>query len=69
MNNEEDYMKLVKEQIELDKLLHSVKPEKKELAKKLLDKKKEVIKKNGIFADLELRKLNKKIEKLKKTNK
>ena len=61
----EDYMELVKNQIEVDKLLHSVKLENRGYAKELLNKKKEIIKKNGIFADFQLKKINKKIEKLK----
>ena len=64
MNNE-DYIELVKNQIEIDKLLHSVKPEKREYAKKLLNKKKEIIKNNGFLANIQLNKINKKIEKLK----
>lgn len=63
--NDEDYIDLVNNQIELDKLLHSVKPEKQELAKELLKKKKEIMKNNGFFADLQLKRINKKINKLK----
>lgn len=61
----EDYLNLVTNQIELDKLLHSVKPEDKELAKELLNKKREIIEKNGFFADFQLKRINKKINKLK----
>ena len=64
MDNE-DYMDKVKNQIELDKLLHSIKPENHEEAKALYNQKKEIMKKNGLFADWQLRKINKKIEKLK----
>ena len=65
MNDNEDYMNLVKNQIELDKLLHSVTPSNKEKAKELFNKKKEIMKKNGLFADFQLKNINKKIEKLK----
>ena len=61
----EDYLNLVTNQIELDKLLHSVKPEDRELAKELLNKKRKIIEKNGFFADFQLKRINKKINKLK----
>lgn len=64
MDNE-DYMDLVKNQIEHDKLLHSVKPENKEKAEELLKKKKEIMKKNSFFADFQLKRINKQIAKLK----
>lgn len=65
MDNE-DYMNKVKYQIELNKLLASIPPENRKEAKLLYDKKLEVIKKNSLFADWQLKKINKKIEKLKK---
>ena len=64
MDNE-DQLDLVKNQIEIDKLIHSVKPENREYAKELLNKKREIIKKNGLFADFQLKRINKKIDKLK----
>ena len=64
MDNQ-DYMDLVKNQIEHDKLMHSIKPEYREQAEELLKKKKEIMKKNGLFADLQLRKIDKQINKLK----
>lgn len=63
--DDEDYMDKVKEQIEIDKLLHSIKPEFKEQVKELYNQKKEIIKKNGFFADWQLKKINKKIDKYK----
>ncbi len=63
---DEDYLSLVTNQIEVDKLIHSVKPSKREYAKKLLEKKREIMRKNGFFADFQLRRINKKIQKLKK---
>ena len=63
--DEKNYLDFVNNQIELDKLLYSVKPENKEYAKELFNKKKEIMKKNSLFADLQLKKINKKIEKIK----
>ncbi|MBR1540378.1 MAG: hypothetical protein IJ629_04330 [Clostridia bacterium] len=65
MIDNEDYMNKVKYQIELDKLLHSIKPEKHEEAKSLFEQKRVIMQKNGLFADWQLRRLNKKLEKLK----
>ncbi len=62
---EEKYMDLVKEHIELDKILASTKPEYHQEIKKLLQAKKEIFKTNGLFADFKLNKINKKIEKFK----
>lgn len=62
---ENDYMDLVNNQIEIDKLMHSVKPENRETARKLLEKKKEIMRKNGFFADFQLRRINRKLDKLK----
>ena len=61
----EDYMDFINNQIELEKLLYSVKPEDRKYAKQLFEQKKEILKKNSIFADFQLKKINKKIEKLK----
>lgn len=61
----ENYVDFVNSQIELDKLLFSVKPEDREYVKELYNKKKEIIKKNGFLANIQLKKINKKIEKLK----
>ncbi|MBR2289706.1 MAG: hypothetical protein IJ867_03670 [Clostridia bacterium] len=64
--DDSDYMDKVKDQIELDKLLYSVKLENKEMAKTLFYQKKEIIKKNGFFTDWQLKRINQKIERLKK---
>ena len=66
--NHEDYMDLVKQQIELDKLLHSVKPENNTKVTELFNKKKEIMKKNGFFADWQLKKINNKIQKYKENS-
>ena len=65
MIDNEDYMDKVKYQIELDKLLHSIKLENREEAKSLFEQKRAIMQKNGLFADWQLRRLNKKLEKLK----
>lgn len=61
----QDYMDKVKNQIELDKLLHSAKPENHEKIKLLYQKKQEIIRNNSVFADWQLKRINKKIDKLK----
>ena len=66
---EEKYMDLVKEHIELDKLLATTKPEFHNQIKKLLKQKKDIIKKNGFLASYQLDKINKKIQKIKDKSK
>ena len=61
----EDYMDKVKNQIELDKLLHSVKPENRKQVELLYQKKKEILQKNSFFADWQLKRINKKINQFK----
>ena len=61
----EDYMDKVKNQIELDKLLHSVKPEHRKQVELLYQKKKEILQKNNFFADWQLKHINKKINQFK----
>jgi len=61
----EDYMDKVKNQIELDKLLHSVKPENRKQVELLYQKKKEILQKNSFFADWQLKRISKKINQFK----
>jgi hypothetical protein len=61
----DDYIKFIEEHIELDKLLATTKPEYHNQIKELLKKKKEIIEKNGIFANFQLNQINKKIQKIK----
>lgn len=63
---ENDYMNIIKEHIELDKLLASTKPEYHELIKQLIEKKHSIMQKNGFFAGFQINRINKKIEKIKK---
>lgn len=65
MVDNEDYMSKVKYQIELNKLLSKIKPENHKEAIILYNQKIEIMKKNGLFADWQLKKINKQIEKLK----
>ncbi len=60
---EKDYMELVKENINLSKILYKVKPENREIVKSLIEEKKKIIQQNGIFAELKLKRINKKIQK------
>lgn len=60
---EKDYMELVKENISLSKILYKVKPENREIVKSLIEEKKKIIQQNGIFAELKLKRINKKIQK------
>ena len=66
---EEKYIDLVKEHIELDKLLSITKPEYHEEIKNLLKQKKEILKNSGFLSEFKLNKINKKIEKIKKLSK
>ena len=65
MDNE-DYLDQFNNKIEYAKFLSSIRPEYLEEANKLLEQKKEIMKKNGLFADRQLKKINKKIDRLKK---
>ncbi len=66
MIDNEDYMDKVKYQIELNKLLATIPPEKRKIAKTLYNQKLEIIKKNSFFADWQLKKIDQKIKNLKK---
>lgn len=62
---EDDYQNFVKEHIELDKLLATTLPKYHQEIKTLLEKKHNIMKKNGFFANFQLNNINKKIEKIK----
>ena len=61
--SEKDYMELVKNNINLSKILYRVKPEYREIVKSLIDKKQKIIEQNGFFASFRINKINRKIEK------
>ena len=48
--DKKDYVDLVKEHIESDKILYNTQPEYRENVKALLEKKEKIIEQNGIFA-------------------
>lgn len=56
-------MELIKDNINLSKILYRVRPEDRENVKSLIEKKKKIIEQNGFFANFRLNKINKKIEK------
>ena len=60
-----DYEELVKDNIQKAKILVSIPEKNRPLVLELLKKREEVIKKNGLFVNLELKKIDKKINKLK----
>lgn len=63
--DKKDYEEIVKENIEKARLLYSVPEENREQLLQLLTEKENIIKKNGLFASFQLKKINKKINKLK----
>lgn len=63
--DKKDYEELVKDNIQKAKILVSIPEENRPLVLELLKKREEVIKKNGLFVNFELKKIDKKINKLK----
>lgn len=64
-NDKKDYEELVKENIKKARLLHSLSNEDMQLVNELLIKKEEIMEKNGILANFQLRQIDKKIMKIK----
>lgn len=64
-NDKKDYEELVKENIKKARLLHSLSDEDMQIVTSLLNKKEEIMKKNGLFANFQLRQIDKKIMKIK----
>lgn len=62
--DKKDYEELLKENISTAKLLYGIPEEKRSLALELLKKREEVLAKNGLFATFELKKIDKKLDKL-----
>lgn len=60
-----DYEEMVKENIYKANLLSSIPEKNRHLALELLTQREEILSKNGLFVNFELRKIDKKIEKLK----
>lgn len=63
--DKKDYEELVKNNIQKAKILVSIPEKNRPLVLELLKKREEIIKKNGLFVNLELKKIDKKINKLK----
>ena len=63
MENNMSYLDLVKLKIEYDTILSQVPEEHIEEVKMLLDKKHEIMKQNGLLAEIKINKINKKISK------
>lgn len=64
-----DYETLVKESIKRANILYSLSEKDRILVNNLLNKKEKIKEKNGIFANLQLNIIDKKIEKIKKKQK
>lgn len=65
MNNNNDYLNLVKKHIELDKLLYDLSPNDKQIVKKLIEKRDSIRSSNKLFAEYRINQINKKISKIK----
>lgn len=63
-NDKKDYEELVKENIQKAKLLYNLSDEDKKTVLELLNQKELVKEKNGLFANFQLKRLNRKIEKI-----
>lgn len=63
--DKKDYEELVKDNIQKAKTLVLIPEENRPLALELLKEREEIIKKNGLFVNFQLRKIDKKINKLK----
>lgn len=67
-DDKKDYEELVKENIYKAKLLYSLSDEDKSIVLELLNKKELIKEKNSLFAGYQLRKIDKKIEKIRNKN-
>ena len=63
-----DYEELVKENIQKAKILYSLSDENKILVNKLLEEKEIIKQENSLFANIKLKNIDKKIEKIQKKN-
>ena len=64
--DKQDYAKIINNNIQKAKLLYSLSDDDRILVESLLNKKEKVKEENGLFANLKLKKLDKKIEKIQK---
>lgn len=65
--DKKDYEEMVKENMIKARLLYNLSPEDQKKITNLLNKKEEIIAKNGLFANIKLNFINKKIEKIQKS--
>lgn len=65
-SDKQDYAKIINNNIQKAKLLYSLSDDDRILVESLLNEKEKVKQKNGLFANLKLRNLDKKIEKIQK---
>ena len=63
-NDKKDYETLVKENIERANILYSLSEKDRIIVNNLLDKKEKIKKRNGIFANFEINRINKKLTKM-----
>ena len=63
-----DYQELVKDNISKAKILYNLSEKDRILVNELLNKKEKIKEKNGILANFELQKIDKKIKKIKNKN-
>lgn len=66
--DKKDYETLFKENMDKARTLFDIKEEYREQALELLKEKEQIIEKNGFFANFQLARINKKLEKFKKSN-
>lgn len=64
--DKQDYAKIINNNIQKAKLLFSLSEKDRVLVESLLNEKEKAKEKNGLFANLKLKKLDKKIEKIQK---
>lgn len=65
--DKKDYETLFKENVNKARILYEIPEQNRPRAIELLKQKEEIIEKNGFFANLQLSKINKELEKLKKS--
>ena len=66
--DKKDYEQIVKENIYKAKLLYGLSDKEKSIVLKLLNKKEIIKEKNGLFAEFQLKQIDKKIDKIKKNS-
>lgn len=67
--DKKDYEEMVKDNMVKARLLYNLSPENREKVMELLNEKEKIIAQNGFWANIKLNRINKKIEKIQKTNK